>query len=244
MNGKIFAVWGSPGSGKSVIAAKLARRLAERGAGAALLFCDLTAPMLPCACPPSAVLRGRSLGAVFAAARVTESLVRNNLTTLNCSDRLTLLGLQKGESARSYPPCPERQAAELIERLRGLADFAVVDCSSSLDALTLAALERADAVFQLVSGELKALGYYVSTLPALKERLPDLDARIRVSNAPRPLRAWERAGSALSKTDFRIPYCAELERQYSDGDLLAELKSNDGKKLTRELDRIIAKIGG
>jgi Mrp family chromosome partitioning ATPase len=143
MPNKILAVWGSPGSGKSVVAAKLARRLAERGAGAALLFCDLAAPMLPCACPPSAVERARSLGAVFAAARVTESLVRNNLTTLNCSDRLTLLGLQKGESARSYPPCQERQAAELIERLRGLADFAVVDCSSSLDALTLAALERA-----------------------------------------------------------------------------------------------------
>jgi Flp pilus assembly CpaE family ATPase len=248
MNGKILAVWGSPGSGKSVVAAKMARRLAAgdssatKGGNTILLFCDMLAPMLPCVCPPSLALRRRSLGAVFAAARITESLVRNNLTTLSCSDRLTLLGLQKGESARSYPPCQERQAVELMECLRGLADFTVVDCSSNLDALTLAALERADMVLRLVSGELKSLGYYVSNLPTLKERLPDLDARIRVSNAPRPLRARERAGSALSKTDFRLPYCAELERQYSDGNLTAELKSKDGRAFTRELDRIITTL--
>jgi Mrp family chromosome partitioning ATPase len=52
-NGGILAVWGSPGSGKTVTAVKLAKALADKKRNVALLLCDMTAPMLPCICPPS-----------------------------------------------------------------------------------------------------------------------------------------------------------------------------------------------
>jgi hypothetical protein len=44
-----------------------------------LLFCETLAPPLPCVIASSELERERSLGSVFAAVHITESLVRNNL---------------------------------------------------------------------------------------------------------------------------------------------------------------------
>ena len=51
--GGILAVWGSPGCGKTVTAVKIAKHLAAQKKNTVLLLCDMTAPMMPCICPPS-----------------------------------------------------------------------------------------------------------------------------------------------------------------------------------------------
>lgn len=50
--GGILAVWGSPGCGKTVTAVKIAKHLAAQKKNTVLLLCDMTAPMMPCICPP------------------------------------------------------------------------------------------------------------------------------------------------------------------------------------------------
>ena len=47
-SGGILAVWGSPGSGKTVTAVKIAKMLSARKKNVILLLCDMAAPMLPC----------------------------------------------------------------------------------------------------------------------------------------------------------------------------------------------------
>mgnify|MGYP002239801717 CR=1 FL=1 len=47
---QMLAVWGSPGSGKTTVAVKLAARLALQKRDVALLLCDMNTPMLPCIC--------------------------------------------------------------------------------------------------------------------------------------------------------------------------------------------------
>jgi hypothetical protein len=198
--------------------------------------------MLPCVCSPGDIERERSLGSVFAAAHATANLVRNNLTTLKRMDKLKMLGFLKRENAQSYPQCSERLAVELSECLREIAEYVIVDCSSNNDALTLAALKSADVTLRLVSGELKSVSYYSSQLPLLAERVPNLDAHLRVATNTRPFRLWEHINQTLSRTAFALPYSAEVERQCADGALLSELKSKDGKLFARELDKIISKI--
>ena len=78
---QMLAVWGSPGSGKTTTAVKLAARLAMQKKDVALLLCDMNTPMLPCICPPGDLEEEHSLGSVLAATHVSESLVRHNCIT-------------------------------------------------------------------------------------------------------------------------------------------------------------------
>ena len=116
--GGVLAVWGSPGSGKTTVAVRLAKYLADKRRNVILLLCDMTAPMLPCICPVSDLECERSLGSVLAAAHVSENLVKNNLVTHKRLGYLTMLGMLKGENEYTYPPYNEVQARELIDCLR------------------------------------------------------------------------------------------------------------------------------
>lgn len=100
--GGVVAVWGSPGSGKTTMAVKIAKYLADKKRNVVLLLCDMTAPMLPCICPASELECERSLGSVLAAAHVTENLVKNNLITHKRLGYLTILGMLKGENEYTY----------------------------------------------------------------------------------------------------------------------------------------------
>jgi len=54
-SGGVLAVWGSPGSGKTVTAVKIAKALSAKKKNVILLLCDMSAPMLPCICHADAL---------------------------------------------------------------------------------------------------------------------------------------------------------------------------------------------
>ena len=130
--GGVLAVWGSPGSGKTTVAARIAKHLAGKHKNTILLLCDMSAPMLPCICPPRDLENKGSLGSVLAAAHVSDSLIRNNLTTHRRLGYLSMLGLVKGESEYTYPPYSDVQARELIDGLRNIAPYVVIDCADGI----------------------------------------------------------------------------------------------------------------
>ena len=121
--GGILAVWGSPGCGKTVTAVKIAKHLAAQKKNTVLLLCDMTAPMMPCICPPSELEVDKSLGSIFAAQHISVNLIKHNLTTLKRLPHLTMLGLRKKENEYTYAPCTKQQAEELIRGLREIVPY-------------------------------------------------------------------------------------------------------------------------
>ena len=168
---QMLAVWGSPGSGKTTVAVKLAARLAMQKRDVALLLCDMNTPMLPCICPPGDLEEEHSLGSILAAAHVGESLVRHHCITHKRYSHLTILGMRKGENEYTYPPYERTQAEELLQCLRNIAPYIIIDCGSYIanDILSAIALMEADAVLRLVNCDLKSISYLSSQLPLLRE---------------------------------------------------------------------------
>ena len=104
--GGILAVWGSPGCGKTVTAVKIAKHLAAQKKNTVLLLCDMTAPMMPCICPPSELEVDKSLGSIFAAQHISVNLIKHNLTTLKRLPHLTMLAFVRKKTSTPMRPAP------------------------------------------------------------------------------------------------------------------------------------------
>ena len=231
--GGVLAVWGSPGCGKTVTAVKIAKHLASQKKNVALLLCDMTAPMMPCICPPSELECDKSLGSIFAAQRISVNLIKHNLTTHKKLSYLTMLGLRKGENEYTYAACTKQQAEELIRGLREIAPYVVIDCSSYIanDILSAVALMEADSVLRLANCDLKSIGYLSSQLPLLRELHWDEDKQYKAASNIKPLQAADRIGQVLGSVAFQLPHSQELEGQYLEGTLLNDLSMKDSKAL-------------
>lgn len=242
----ILAVWGSPGSGKTITAVKIAKHLADRKKNVVLLLCDMTAPMLPCICPPSELECEHSLGSILAATHVTEALIKHNLVTLKKNRYLTILGMKKGENEYTYPPYEQVQAQELMNGLREIAPFVVVDCGSYIanDILSAVALMEADSVLRLANADLKSVSYLSSQLPLLRDSKWDTDKQYKVASNIKPQQAGEHIGQALGSVGFTLTYSQELEEQYLVGNLLVDLSLKDSRLFRKEIEKIAKEVFG
>ena len=242
--GGVVAVWGSPGSGKTTMAVKIAKYLADKKRNVVLLLCDMTAPMLPCICPASELECERSLGSVLAAAHVTENLVKNNLVTHKRLGYLTILGMLKGENEYTYPPYGEAQARELIDCLREIAPYVVIDCGSYIanDTLSAVALMEADSVLRLANADLKSISYLSSQLPLLKDAKWDTDKQYKIAANVKPQQAGEQIGQALGNVAFTLSHSEELEAQFLAGILLSDLTMKESRGFRKEIEQVCREV--
>lgn len=244
--GGVLAVWGSPGSGKTTTAVKLAKYLADHKKNVSLLLSDMTAPMLPCICSPGDLERERSLGSILAATHVSDSLIRQNCMTHKRMEHLVLLGLKKGENEYTYPPYSAAQATELIECLRNITPYVIIDCSSYItnDILSAIALMESDSVLRLVNCDLKSISYLSSQLPLLKDHEWDADKQYKVANNVKTYEASGYVEQVLGNVAFQIPYSSEVEQQGLEGDLLKDLSLKESRKYRKEIEKIVEEVFG
>ena len=243
---QVLAIWGSPGCGKTTTAVKLAKYLAGKKKNVILLLCDMTAPMLPCICSPGELESEHSLGSVLAAARVSESLVKHNLITHKRYDCLTFLGMLRGENEYTYPPYTANQASELIQCLRNIAPYVIIDCGSYIanDILSAVALMESDAVLRLVNCDLKSVSYLASQLPLLRDNKWDADKQYKVACNVKTNEASDHVEQVLGNVTFKIPNSRELASQILAGNLLADLSLRDSKGFRKEMEAICREVFG
>ena len=243
---QMLAVWGSPGSGKTTVAVKLAARLALQKRDVALLLCDMNTPMLPCICPPGDLEEEHSLGSILAAAHVSESLVRHNCITHKRFRHLTILGMRKGENEYTYPPYERTQAEELLSCLRQIAPYIVIDCGSYIanDILSAIALMESDAVLRLVNCDLKSISYLSSQLPLLRENKWDAEKQYKVASNVRPNEASGHIEQVLGSVAFQIPHSEEVASQVLEGNLFKELSLKDSRGFRKSIESITREVFG
>ncbi|AGL02892.1 AAA family ATPase [Desulfoscipio gibsoniae] len=241
---QVLAVWGSPASGKTTVSVRLAKHLADQKKNVALLLCDMTAPMLPCICPPGDLECERSLGSILAATHVTNLLIKQNCVTHKKLDYLTIIGMLKGENVFTYPPYSQELAAELIDHLRDIADYIIIDCGSAIahDILSAVSLLEADSVLRLVNCDLKSISYLSSQLPLLKDKKWDADKQYKVASNVKPNQAGEHIEQVLGSVAFKLPHSDELENLALAGNLLGELTLKDSRSFRKEIAAIAKEV--
>lgn len=245
-NVQVLAVWGSAAAGKTTVSVKLAKYLADKKRNVLLLLCDMTAPMLPCICPPADLECQKSLGSILAATHVTDTLIKHNCITHKKISYLTLIGMLKGENVFTYPPYNAELATELIEHLRDVAPYIIIDCGSTIatDILSAVALMEADSVLRLVNCDLKSVSYLSSQLPLLRDNKWDADKQYKVASNVKTNEASEHIEQVLGNVAFKISHSDELENQALAGDLFHDLALKDSRGFRKEIEKIGREVFG
>lgn len=243
---QILAVWGSPSSGKTIVSVKLAWHLASRRKNVALLLCDMTAPPLPYVCPPSDIECLKSLGSILAAARMTDNLIKHNCMLHKKQSHITIIGMLKGENAFTYPSYTAEQAVDMIEHLRNIVPYIIIDCGSTIatDILSAVALMESDAVLRLVNCDLKSISYLSSQFPLLMDKKWDTEKQYKVASNVKQYEALGNMEQILNGVTFKIPHSEEVEQQSLAGDLFKDLGLKDSRGFRKEIDKISMEVFG
>jgi len=236
---KMIAVWGSPGSGKTVTSLKLAKELSRQKKDVLVVLCDLICPALPTVTSAKNSREG-TLGQVLSAPYITQELIMQNCVLFDGISNVSILGYKKGNNVFTYAEYDKERALDFFTLLRHIADYVIVDCASSLseDILSTTALEIADKVYRLGNCDLKSVSYFSSYLPLIGDVKFASNKHIRVLSNVKPRQEFAEYANLMGGVNYTLPYMPEVDEQYFTLSLLSELL---GKKV-KSYEMVIQKM--
>lgn len=239
-NNQILAIWGSPSSGKTVTAVKIASELAQRKKNVVVVMSDALSPSISTILPYNKAA-DKSLGNLLSQPSISQESILLNCIAVTKNPYISLIGYKNGDNLFTYPAYSKERAVDLLVLLRHIAEYVIVDCSSMLavDAFSAVSLEVADAVLRLGNCNLKSLAYFCSYLPLLEDKKYNPSKHIKVLSNVKHYQDGGDYYNAYGGTEFTLPYTESLENQYLSASLFEDLPSKDSKKYQSELNGII-----
>ena len=146
--------------------------------------------------------------------------MRHNCITHKRFSHLAIIGMRKGENEYTYPPYERTQAEELLQALRGIAPYVIIDCGSSI------------------------ANDILSAIALLKESRWDAEKQYRVASNVYPNEASSHMEQVLGSVSFQIPHSGEVAAQVLEGNLLKELGLKDSRAFRKSLESITREVFG
>lgn len=240
---KVIAIWGAPNSGKTTFATKLARAIYdEYQATVIVVYTDNETPTLPIVFPNYKKEDICSVGVALAKTDIDRYDVVKQMVTVKDKQNFCFLGFACGENKYTYPTFDAIKVRSLYSVLTSLADYVIIDCTSSLkNPLAKVAVREADTVIRLSAPTLKSVSYLASQLPLYADPMFRLNEHIRgicVTEADLYM-PIEEAKLQIQDVRFTVPYSRAVKQQLLDGNLYETV--ND-KKFNSRLKAIVEKI--
>lgn len=243
-HGNMLAIAGSPGSGKTTLAVKLAAEVAGRRKNVVLVCSDPFVPSIPFLLPMDKGQQA-SLGELLTAPALTQDKILKACVPVPDSQYASLIGYGPGENLMSYPKVTRDRAVEFLVCLRHLADCVILDCTSvfEADVFSILAMEMADRVLRLGTADLRGISYYQSHAGMLGGA-PGTGKYLNAIGNLKAGQEWESAAGQYGGVSFLFPHVAELERQYGEANLWRALTSREAGGFQTEVRKLMSEAFG
>lgn len=239
--GKVIAVWGSPGSGKSTVASTLAYTLAGKSKNVILIDTAMSAPQQSVWFPYYDGDYTSSLSSLMAEDNISTGTVSKRISTL--SDKLGVLGFVKGEAPINLNRGQRLDKIKETYRVcLELADFVVIDCSSNIldNIYTIVALEQADRVVRVISPDFKGISFVQSNMQLISDTKFCAANHIVISNNVKSYHNVAQIEGVIGDFKTCLPHCIDLEVRNITGELF---KPFSGRELSEYKQMLFAVMG-
>lgn len=235
---KLIAVYGSPGSGKTTTALKLAMSayLQTKDESVVFLSPDLTAPSMALLFPNYHPDEICSLSTVLDNTEISSENILKNAVTVKTMKNFCCLGFKAGENKYSFPAPTAEKINALFDVLGDSFDYVFADCSS--DEISKKALIKANKVICVISPDLKGMTWYSSNKYTDRTENEDLFNVVNITEKELFL-PTEEVCTKLHSVTAVLPYSRAVRQQMLDGRMYERL--ND-KKYNKKMQNIVNKI--
>lgn len=242
-DGKLIAIWGSKGSGKTTAAVKVAAKLAEMKKETILILTDILAPDINVLMPARKDIN--SMGDLWS---TPDCSIDTILKACNVTDSkyLAVLSYKSGENIFSHSEYTKENIMDIFMKLKTVADYIIVDCVEAFpwNVLTTVSLELADKVIRLGEATLKSFSFYDSNLLLLKDSRYKIDQHYKVLAKVKSNQAKDISISHFGGVQSELPFVNELEKQMLEGELFKQTDSREMKQYNEGILRILNFIEG
>lgn len=234
--GKLIAVCGSPNSGKTVTALKLAQEIYSMSTTSVyFLSPDLNVPCMAYLFPNGKNGDLYSLGVALDKTDIYKEDVIKQTVNVKTMQNFGYLGFKLGENRYSYPRPTEDKVVQLLTVLRDCVEYVVVDCTCDNDDMISSIAKRdCDIAVLMLTPDIKCISYYAS---CVNQFLLIEEKKIKVMNVIEkdvylPIAEAEKHFHGV---DFSMPYERMLRQQLITGTAAERIH---GGKYKSEIDRL------
>jgi len=242
---KLVTIYGSPGSGKTILAMALASRLALKKENVILVSSDKVVPHLKVLLPTVETDKSFSMGPLLLKSGLTQKQLIPKLVFHPDSGNLACLALAPGDTPISYPPLWEpANVMELLNVLSGLADVVLVDGMSNpaADSVTLTAMGVSERVICTLTPDRKGLEYLNAVLQLLRDEKYKTGKHLRILSPVRETSPVNELLGIIEDVQFLLPYSAEAEERMLSGKLFKGFTRRPGLVFERRVEEILEEL--
>jgi hypothetical protein len=241
--GQCITLYGRPGAGKLATAVMMAKDFSEAyDLDVVILLANNYEPKVPIIFPKGKLLSDKeSLGPLIISPTLSDTEVLKALIPLpHTHEKVFALGYKNGDNPFAFTAPVMSQMKEFFAILKGLSDV-VISVPSALfwtDELSKFMMAESDLFYFVHELSPQGLSFYKSGIgnlaPYIKCDRVDILNKIEKEDAGL-ITAYEEEIGAIK---FKLPYVAELNRNYKNGNIGANLTTSDGREFVTEISRV------
>lgn len=237
---KMIAVCGSPGSGKSTASLKIAQELYYEKKGTILFLSpDINIPAMAYIFPHSKDSDLFSIGKALDKTSIFKEDVMKQIVSVKTMLNFGFLGYKASENKFSYPRPTEDKVLALFRAMKEIADYSVIDCTSDPDDLiSRMAMTEADSVVQMITPDIKCMGYYSSQADIFNS-VADRSIKVLCICDRDLYLPTDEVKAHFKNIDYTLPYSRPLKQQVITGTLSERLAD---RKYREQIAEIAKKV--